>query len=551
MRSAPAQTVIPTKRPGDENFPVASLVLSRAHREAVLAFYDFVRAADDIADAPDLSADDKIERLAVFEQALIAGSESVPQAARLHRAEAAQGAGIAEARQLLSAFRQDVTKSRYADWQELVGYCERSANPVGRFLLRLHGEDEAATAPADALCTALQILNHLQDLRSDREALDRIYLPVSWMRPLDEARFLEPSNGPARRAVLDAVLDRVDALIDMARILPQRVASRRLRMQCAMTIALADRLSARLRAEDPVLTRVEVSRSDVAGAFLRGCGRSRGWSDARVTDRMVRRSRSSFRLGMRKLCAERRRAIHAVYAFCRAVDDIADGAAPAAEKRRFLTAWRREVDRLATSPETPIGRELGWAARAFDLPTEQCHALLDGMEADSADRVRLADDACLDTYGRRVAGSVGVLSVRIFGAPQAHAFALDLGRTLQLVNILRDVDEDAALDRVYIPLNRLAQLGLQDMAAPLLVRDPRFAEACRSLAAEARTGFGRADQALKHLDRAALKPAILMMEGYRRILDRLDERGWGARRGKLHLTATDRLQLLTMAMRTA
>ncbi len=151
----------------------------------------------------------------------------------------------------------------------------------------------------------------------------------------------------------------------------------------------------------------------------------------------------------------------------------------------------------------------------------------------------------------QVAGSVGALAIRIFGAPDALGFALGLGRTLQLVNILRDVDEDAAAERVYVPLSRLARLGLEDAPARDLVADPRFARACQGLAEEARAGFSAADAALSSLDRARLRPAILMMEGYRRILDRLEARGCGARRGRLRLTAGDRLQLLGLALRPA
>ncbi|MCB5174419.1 squalene/phytoene synthase family protein [Microvirga lenta] len=544
-----------TKRPQDENFPVASLLLSREHRGAVLAFYRFARMADDIADAPDLSAPEKLIRLETLEQALVSGDAACPEAARLHAVDGRYGTGIAEARSLLRAFRQDVVKARYLDWSELTSYCTLSAEPVGRFLLRLHRECEAAQGPADALCTALQILNHLQDCRADRETLNRIYVPLAWLdRAGGETAFFEPSRASRRRDVLDAMLDRVDDLIDRARALPERLQNRRLRAQSIATIILAERLSRRLRQHDPVLTRVRIGRIDAARAFLGGFGGTGARlanSDPRVTAAAVMRSGSSFRLGMQSLSPERRRAIHAVYAFCRAVDDIADGIAPASEKRRFLAEWRREIDRLHRAPQTPIGRELARASSLYKLPVEECHALIDGMETDCADRVRLADDRALDQYARRVAGSVGALSIRIFGAPRAHDFAVQLGRTLQLVNILRDVDEDAARERVYIPLSRLAQLGMTDAPAAVLVADPRFARVCETLAADARAAFAAADEALTRLDRSSLKPAILMMESYRRILDRLEVRGWGTRTGKLQLTATDRLQLFTRAMRAA
>ncbi|MBA1154918.1 squalene/phytoene synthase family protein [Microvirga mediterraneensis] len=545
----------PTKRPRDENFPVASLVLSREHRDAVLAFYAFARMADDIADAPDLAAAEKLARLDALEQALVSGDESIPQAARLHAVDRERRTGLTQARALLRAFRQDVVKTRYNDWAELLDYCRFSANPVGRFLLALHGERSSAHGPADALCTALQILNHLQDCGQDRDRMGRIYIPIRWMLAAgSETAFFDPSYAALRRDVLDAMLDRVDALIDQAQSLPAHLRNARLRAQSIATIALARRLSRRLRQADPVLERVQVSKADVGIAFLRGLRgtiRKPSSDDLRVTAAAVRRSGSSFRLGMQSLSPERRRAIHAVYAFCRAVDDIADGAAPASEKRTFLREWRRELDRLHRAPETPIGRELARASTLFKLPLDECHALLDGMETDSADRVRLADDYELGLYGRQVAGSVGALSIRIFGVPSAHGFALNLGRTLQLVNILRDVDEDAARERVYVPLSRLAQLGLRDAPAATLVADPRFARVCESLAEEARAGFAAADAALMRLDRRALKPAILMMENYRRVLDRLQARGWGLRQGRLRLSTADRLHLITRAMRPA
>jgi phytoene synthase len=555
MRNCEAQGTMATKQPRDENFPVASLVLAPPQRKAVLAFYRFVRMADDIADDPHLAGEEKIARLVEAEAALLTRDPGVPSADAVRNVEEVHGVGLDEARTLLFAFRQDAVKTRYADWAELIDYCRRSAVPVGRFLLRLHRESDAAYGPADALCIALQILNHLQDLAPDRERLGRVYLPTSWLeRAGGEAAFFAAASTGARRAVLDAALDRADDLIAMARALPERLVNPRLRAQATATVALAEALSRRLRDADPVLTRVEIGKADVARAFMRGLAaaprRDHG-CDERVTRAMVRRSGSSFRLGMQSLSHERRRAIHAVYGFCRAVDDIADGRAPAAEKLRFLGEWRAEIERLHDHPLTPVGRELAWAARRFALPLEECHALIDGMVTDSADRVRLADDDALDAYGRRVAGSVGLLSIRVFGAPEARDFALGLGRTLQVVNILRDVDEDATLDRVYVPLSRLSKLGIEDAPAPVLVTDPRFARACETLAEEAQEGFAAADRALDRLDRTTLKPAILMMEGYRRIFDRLLARGWGERQGRLRLSMADRLQLLTLAMRPA
>ena len=248
------------------------------------------------------------------------------------------GEGAAEARLMLSAFRQDAAPgARYADWAELGDYCSRSADPVGRMLLRLHGDggNAAAVAAADALCTALQVLNHLQDLVPDRDALDRVYLPVPWMELAGgEAAFFDPANAERRRPVLDAALDRVEEALDRASALPRLLRARRLAWQSAVTILLARRLLERLRAADPVLGRVALARADFAYAFAAAPGL--GPRDALLVRRRVSRAGSSFARGMAVLRGERRRALWAVYAFCRAADDIADGATPEAEKRRFL-----------------------------------------------------------------------------------------------------------------------------------------------------------------------------------------------------------------------
>jgi squalene synthase HpnD/squalene synthase HpnC len=543
----------PTKTHRDENFPVASRLIARPLRAPVLAFYRFVRAADDVADSDALSPEAKLARLAAMERALRAGDPAEPLAAVLHAADARFGAGLEEACTLLDAFRQDAVKSRYADWAELLAYCRRSADPVGRFLLRLHGEAKAAQPSADALCSALQILNHLQDLVKDRGALDRVYLPVPWMDEAGgEGAFFDPANSGPRRAIIDAALDRVDDLLARAADLPARVRSRRLAAESAVTLALARRLAARLRVGDPVATRVALGKRDFAAAFARvprALATSAEAADYAVVKRVVAGSGSSFKLGMAAQAAERRRANYALYAFCRVVDDIADGAAPLREKRAFLDLWRREIDALPAAPTHPIGRELARAMRAYDLPHAEFHAILDGMESDGQPRVRIPDAAAFDLYCRRVAGAVGALSIRIFGAPDAHDFALVLGRTLQIVNVLRDIDEDAAIERVYVPLDRLAALGIADGPARAMVADPRFPQACAALAAQARAGFAEADRMLAGLDRRALKPAILMMEGYRALFAKLEARGYAQRGPRVRLAKPEKARLLLSALR--
>ncbi len=259
------------KGAGDENFPVASLLVSRRLRPHVIRFYAFARGADDIADNPELSPEDKIRRLDRFEEGLD-GRPGVAAAIALRESLAETGVTDRHARDLLAAFRQDATKLRYRDWDDLLGYCELSANPVGRYLMDLHGEDRALWAPSDALCTVLQILNHLQDCQADHGRLDRVYLPQDWLagQGIDVTALDAPAASPQLRAVLDRCLDRCDRLIATARTRPARPRSRRLHAEMALITRLAARLSARLRAEDPLAGRVALSRADFASAGLAG-----------------------------------------------------------------------------------------------------------------------------------------------------------------------------------------------------------------------------------------------------------------------------------------
>ncbi|MFC7689845.1 phytoene/squalene synthase family protein [Paeniroseomonas aquatica] len=223
---------------------------------------------------------------------------------------------------------------------------------------------------------------------------------------------------------------------------------------------------------------------------------------------------------------------------------MADGAMPEAEKRRFLADWRGKL----TAPDCVLSRELAWARTAYGVPLAECEAMVAGMETDAGDRVRLATEAELDLYCRRVAGSVGAMAVRIFGAPEAEGFGLALGHTFQLTNILRDVDEDALRERVYVPLDLLAESGIPDGPAAGIVSHPAFAAICARLGARAQAGFARAEADIRQYSPVALRPAAVMAWGYRRLLDRLVARGWEGARPRPRLTTGEKLRMAWMAI---
>lgn len=258
-----------------ENFPVGSWLLPSQLRPHVAVFYAFARAIDDIADDPNLAADEKVRRLDIFRTALEdgrSGGVDLAKAHAMHRTLAETGIAPRHCLDLLSAFKQDAAKLRYRDWDDLMDYCRRSAAPVGRFLLDLHGSDASDYGPADALCNALQVINHLQDCQEDYRALDRVYLPEDWMMAagaavadLDTGR-----TSPSLRVVLDRCLDGVDALLTEARTLPAVLTSRRLAMESAAILDIAHALVARLRRGDPLAQRIRLSPAEYVMCCTRG-----------------------------------------------------------------------------------------------------------------------------------------------------------------------------------------------------------------------------------------------------------------------------------------
>lgn len=257
-----------------ENFPVASVLIAPPLRPAIRAFYQVVRTADDIADDPRLSTLEKTERLDHIEAGL-AGNPAGDAASRhllcvlspLGHRRAAH-----HALRMLDAFRADIRAEPCRDWADLMCYCRASANPVGRFLLELHGESDDAADASDALCSALQVLNHLQDMGEDRRRLGRVYLPL---------RMIEAAGGciedleasaltPGLRGAVDIALTETDVLLDQAARLPIRIRSRRLAAEARVILSLARSLRRRLAAADPLAHRIASKRRDAARAATAG-----------------------------------------------------------------------------------------------------------------------------------------------------------------------------------------------------------------------------------------------------------------------------------------
>jgi len=250
----------------DENFPVASWLIDARYRAPILAFYEFVRVADDIADHPSLSEREKLDQLDRLEKNLLGDGEENREAVTLRTALAARSLSPRHAQDLLTAFRLDVTKLRYRDWDDLISYCAYSAMPVGRFVLDVHGESRATWPANDALCAALQINNHLQDCGKDYRALNRVYIPLDAFAAAGAAveELGADRASPALAACIRQVAARNAALLAESEPFAALIENTRLALEVSVIHTYARKIVAMLQARDPLRERVHLSKPEFA-----------------------------------------------------------------------------------------------------------------------------------------------------------------------------------------------------------------------------------------------------------------------------------------------
>jgi squalene synthase HpnC len=266
-----AVEITPSKDHKGENFPVASFIIKPALRPVIMAFYRFARGADDIADHPTLPADAKLAALEAMRASLAGEADADSAAVALRQAQEARGISAQHGLDLLTAFRRDVTQTRHADWDELMDYCRYSAAPVGRFVLDVHGEARATWPASDALCAALQVINHLQDCAKDYREIDRCYLSQSAMAAegAQMSDLAAPSSSPALRAVIVGMARRTFSLLDASRPFAGQIKDARLAYEVALIQRLAEDLTGRLIARDPLSERVHHRPIEVLGLAIR------------------------------------------------------------------------------------------------------------------------------------------------------------------------------------------------------------------------------------------------------------------------------------------
>jgi len=270
----------------DENFPVASLLVSARHRAPIMAFYRVARLADDVSDHPTATPQAKLKRLAEIEASLTGAGEACPEAVTLGRVLGERGLGWEHMLDLLEAFRRDVSKLRYESWDELMDYCRYSAMPVGRFVLDVHGEAHSTWPASDALCAALQVINHLQDCAKDFRDLNRVYLPRQTLaRYGAKLEMLAAGGDPALTSAIRALAERSQVLLESSRGFASQVRDGRLALEIGAIHRLAESLVRRLCQRDPMSDELRHTRLEALGVGLLGVGRTLG---ARLASRLSR-----------------------------------------------------------------------------------------------------------------------------------------------------------------------------------------------------------------------------------------------------------------------
>ena len=282
-----AATLSTGKGHKDENFPVASFILKPEHRAPIMTFYRFARVADDVADHAAISSDEKLRMLEAMRATLAGESDANPEALALRRTLDERRLSPVHGLDLLKAFSRDATQRRYSDWAELMDYCRYSASPVGRFVLDVHGENEALWPANDALCSALQVINHLQDCAKDYANIDRVYLPEDELKRAGTGvEALAASRAsPELRGVISGLASRTAELLDRSRPFAAGIRDGRLAYEVALIQRLAESLTDWLKTRDPLSERVHHRPWNVAGLAMlalidRMTGRGRGRAGA-------------------------------------------------------------------------------------------------------------------------------------------------------------------------------------------------------------------------------------------------------------------------------
>jgi phytoene/squalene synthetase len=544
-----------------ENFPVASLLIPAKARASILALYKFARFADEISDNAKLSNEDRKTKLKKIYTALQSGKISeMPYPVRDYYRACENGQmGLKHGLALLEAFIQDTEKKQYASWDETLFYCQRSAATIGRSVLEATAEFGGDIESSDKICAVLQLINHLQDIKEDYLHDNRVYFDASLIPDHLEIGQEKESDSITKGKL--EIISRLREILNSSSGLVKQLGSFRIRAEIATIYKIAEALLDKLSQNDILSeTRVELTSKEKKKALLKGflwalkTIRLSKYSAAKIAFR----SKSSFVKPLLKLNRQRRKAMLCFYSFCRLVDDVADDHLDRDVAKENLKFWFDEVERIYSKdvtvlPKHPVSWELSLAVRKYDIDKNHLLEIVKGQEMDISGQMVKPDKELFDLYCYRVAACVGLVSIQIFGynpdnSEAVKTFAMDLGRALQLVNIMRDVEEDARKARIYIPEYLLEKYGLGHLTPAEIFHNYDKYEvdlepALNKLYEEAMSLFEDAQQNLPAEETDNMKAALLMAKVYKKYLEKMKAKHFIFDREEISLTFKEKFNI--------
>ncbi len=537
-------------------------MLPKQARKAIRALYRFARSADEIADDFNMPRDERKMLLQQLHATLKEGKVSeMPYFARDYYRACFDGKmNIKHGLGLIEAFIQDTEKSRYESWDDTLAYCRKSASTIGRMVLEATGNFSADIAASDKLCMILQLINHLQDLKKDYINLNRIYFSVNFFpntHELDADSESESVTNGKREILL-----RLKNMLESTKPLIGSISGFRIRAEIATIYKVAQRLIEKLDKANILERRVELTKLEkikcaISGSFW--AFRLTGPKVGKPSKQLAMKSRSSFLRPLLKLDFDRRKTMLCFYSYCRLVDDAADDVLDkqaAAEKLKF---WRAEVENIYSDdtlvfPSHPVTSELALYINKYGIEKEHLLEIINGQQMDVNDEMVKPALEKLELYCYRVASAVGLVSVQIFGytknrKEKIQRFAINLGKALQITNIIRDVRQDAGMGRIYIPQELLENYHLADITPHEIFTDYARLEidlepALKDLSEMAETYYRKASKALPRKERKNMRAAILMMRIYKKYLEKMEFRKFMFDRDEIKLSFKEKFQIL-------
>jgi phytoene/squalene synthetase len=542
-----------------ENFPVASFLLPSFARKPILAFYDFARQTDEIADSPTLPQQEKLLQLREVYSHLESETPN-PKYPYLEPLIAHAKAGdfsLRHCKALIEAFIQDAENPEYHNFEELLDYCQRSAASVGRVVLESSHEFSADMRASDLICSVLQVLNHLQDLRADYINLNRVYFSRDYFPDITDLAFDKETE--AVKIFKKDILRRLNILLQSAQNLPKTINSFRLRAEVQTIINVCKALEVKLSRNDIMRKRVELTKAEKIECMLNGVMEAMKGHYERHEKRLLpKNSGSSFFLPMLKLPANKKHAIYAIYQFCRAIDNITDDNETIAASEKKLEFWRDEIERIYSDDTTdipvhPVSRALERYTKIYNIPKQYFIEVIEGQLLDLSGQMVRPNIQLFEDYCYKVASAVGLLSVRIFGykpenEEKVEEFAIHLGHALQIINIMRDVHEDAGKGRIYLPFEIVQGTALEKVTPhDLFIKFSAYKKDLQpifqKLGERVEQHLAQSDSALPQEERDNMKVAILMRKVYETYFRKMQKKQFIFEKPSIKISLFEKIKL--------